>query len=146
MRSDLSVLGPALIDLYINSPAYRFVVREKRIELDEQLIEQNSVEHGSWAMRCGILHGRDIATLNRKSKRRADHSARPGTAPSGSRLSLGAARKSTGSSGIRLPGTEGFPLLEMCAQGGEPGEGQQADGEGAEHNLHPGIEAQAIRQ
>ncbi|MCH8880014.1 MAG: hypothetical protein IID34_09040 [Planctomycetes bacterium] len=50
----------------------------------------------------GILHSGVIATLNRKSKQRADHSAGPGTAPSRSRLCDGAGRKSTGSSGFRL--------------------------------------------
>ena len=32
------------------------------------LIERNSVEHGLWAMLCGILHSRDITVLNRKGK------------------------------------------------------------------------------
>ncbi|MCH8344911.1 MAG: hypothetical protein IH983_13120 [Planctomycetes bacterium] len=33
-------------------------------------------------MLCGILHSGNIATLNRKSKRRAGDSGGPGTAPS----------------------------------------------------------------
>ncbi len=52
-------------------------------------------------MLCGIPHNENIAVFNGTRQRRSGHCGGPGTAPSGSRLSLGAGRKSTG---VRLLG------------------------------------------